>query len=311
LRPAYLLAGEEPLLRDDALEALTEAVLDGAPADFNRDRLEGATTSAARLLDAVRTLPVLGARRLVLLREPETRRAGAKGLAQAVTQAVSELAAGAAAVLVVTAERVDRRSAWVRAFADPAALVACDPPRRARELEAFLRAEADRQELDLDPRAAELLLERIGPQLLLLRQELAKAALYAGPGQRIQRSHVAEVASDVAEEPVWELTDAIGEGRSADALMLLTRMTAAGTASPLVLATLASHFRRLARVCAGGEVAGPPFVRRKLEAQARRYSSRRIVTCLRAIHQTDEALKGQGVLPPDLALERLVLGLSA
>jgi hypothetical protein len=52
-------------------------------------------------------------------------------------------------------------------------------------------------------------------------------------------------------------------------------------------------------------------VRRKLEAQARRYSSRRIVTCLRAIHQTDEALKGQGVLPPDLALERLVLGLSA
>ena len=32
--------------------------------------------------------------------------------------------------------------------------------------------------------------------------------------------------------------------------------------------------------------------------------------CLRAIHETDEALKGQGALPPDLALERLVLGLS-
>src|SRR5690606_37699533 len=41
VRPAYLLAGGEPLLRDDALAALRAAVLAGGPADFNLDRLEG------------------------------------------------------------------------------------------------------------------------------------------------------------------------------------------------------------------------------------------------------------------------------
>jgi hypothetical protein len=49
----------------------------------------------------------------------------------------------------------------------------------------------------------------------------------------------------------------------------------------------------------------------KLERQARRYTATRLVACLRAIHEVDEVLKGSGSLPPDLALERLVLGLSA
>jgi hypothetical protein len=48
----------------------------------------------------------------------------------------------------------------------------------------------------------------------------------------------------------------------------------------------------------------------KLERQARRYSPERLVSCLRAIHEVDEVLKGAGALPADLALERLVLGLA-
>jgi len=58
-------------------------------------------------------------------------------------------------------------------------------------------------------------------------------------------------------------------------------------------------------------VAGPPFVLRKLERQAGRYAPARLQSALRAIHEADLALKGQGALRPELALERLVLGLSA
>ena len=41
--------------------------------------------------------------------------------------------------------------------------------------------------------------------------------------------------------------------------------------------------------------------------QARRYAPARLRVCLEAIHDTDEALKGQGALSPEMALERLVL----
>lgn len=100
LRPAYLLAGSEDLLRDDALAALREAVLEGASADFNLDRLEGEETSAGALRDALRTLPVGAPRRLVWLREPGGRRGGAKALLDALPELVRGLAAGAPSILV-------------------------------------------------------------------------------------------------------------------------------------------------------------------------------------------------------------------
>ena len=146
---------------------------------------------------------------------------------------------------------------------------------------------------------------------MMLRQEISKLALLAGEGHEVSRSHVASGTCDVAEEPIWDLTDAIGAGRTSDAMGVLTKLLRSGAAPPLVLGALVSHFRRLLRVSSGSAVPGPPFVVKKLESQARRYNQGRLVSCLRAIHETDTALKGAGSLRPEMALERLVLGLSA
>jgi DNA polymerase-3 subunit delta len=310
VRPAYLLAGPEALLRDDARRALEDAVLAPGTRDFNLDRLEGDACTPSALEDALRALPVLAERRLVVLREPEARRRGGEPLLERLAALVPALPDPPASVLVVTAESPDGRARWVRAFGEPAARVECEAPRGQREVAAFARREAERQGVALGPGAAEALAERIGPQLLLLRQEIAKAALFAGPGRPVTAAHVAETASDAAEEPIWALTDAIGEGRLPDALELLARMQAGGAPAPAVLGALASHFRKLARLRAGGRVAAPPFAVRKLEAQARRYAPTRLRACLRALHDTDERLKGRGELPPELALERLVLALA-
>jgi DNA polymerase-3 subunit delta len=307
LRPAYLLAGEEALLRDDALEAIRLATLGAAPQDFDLDRLDGASATPGALLDAVRTLPVLAPRRLVVVRDPDPPRGG-RGLGDAIAEAVAALAPDAETVLVVVAARADARARWVKAFGK--SVVRCDPPRRGRAVAAFVAAEARRQGVALEPGAAQLLAERVGPQLLMLRQEIAKAALLAGPGHPVQRSHVASGTSQTAEEPIWDLTDAIGDGRVSDALVVLSRLQRAGAAPPLVLGSLASHFRRLLRLASGERVAGPPFVVRKLEGQARRYRRSRLLACLRAIHETDIALKGVGALRPETALERLVIALA-
>ena len=62
LRPLYLVAGPEPLLRDDALATIRAAALADASADFDCDRLEGERTPPGTLLDSIRTLPVLAPR---------------------------------------------------------------------------------------------------------------------------------------------------------------------------------------------------------------------------------------------------------
>jgi DNA polymerase-3 subunit delta len=308
IRGAYLVAGSEPLLRDLALAALRRAVLGDAPSDFHFDRIEGDATSAGALRDAVRMLPVFAPRRLVWLREPAGGRGAWKSVCEALPALVREQADGATSVLVVTAAALDRRTAWVKAFGD--AVVECEAPTQARELAAFAKRDAKRLGIAIESGTAEALVERVGASLLGLRSELEKAALLAGPGRKVSPRHVAEAVSDLAEEPVWELTDAIGEGRAGDALSVLSKLLRGGAPAPVVLGTLAGHFRKLLRLRTGGAIAAAPFVQRKLESQARRYAPARLHVCLRAIHETDEALKGQGALSPELALERLVLGLS-
>jgi DNA polymerase-3 subunit delta len=308
-RRAYLLAGAESLLREDALAAVRRSAIgDGDPA-FLVDRFDGGA-APGELLDALHTLPVIAARRLVVLVEPEGRRGSADALLDAVAGwAGADPAQPVDAVLVVAASRPDRRARWVKAFGD--AIVECDAPRSAREISAFVREEAARQEVALERGVAEALAERIGPQLQLLRMEIAKLALLAGPGEAVSRAHVGAGASVAAEEPIWDLTDAIGEGRTADALRVLARQIGAGEPPPVLLGALVSHFRRLLRVASGGEVAGPPFVRRKLASQAKRYGVARLRAALGALHETDLALKGAGALRPELALERVVIALAA
>lgn len=315
VRPAYLLAGAEPLLREDALAAIESAVLSGGPKDFNLDRLEVGRDRPGRLEEALASLPVMAERRLVVLRETEGR--GAK--LDAAWGSVIETSLGVAAstgeestsVLVVVCSKADKRNKWVKAFRGPALHVECEAPKKSRELAGFLAEEARRQGVDLDPEAAALLAERVGPQLLLLRQEIEKASLLAEPGEKVGRKHVEQAVSAVAEEPIWDLTDAIGQGRVADAVGLLSRLLSQGAAPPAILGALASHFRRLVRVGHGEPASGPPFVVRKLEQQARRYPARRLVASLRAIHRADVDLKGASVMRSERALEQLVLGLAS
>ena len=311
LRHAYLLAGEETWLREQGVAAIRAAALGEAANDFDLERLDGERTSPGRLSDALRVLPVLAERRLVVLREPEARKGKGESLAEALPGAVAELAGQRQTVLVVVAAKLDRRSAWVRAFAEPAALVACDPPKGAKAVAAFATQEARRRGIPLGAGAAEALADAVGPQLLRLTSELEKASLLAGPGQRVTRAHVLEAVSAVAEEKMWELTDAAFEGRSADALAALSRLLAAGVPAPVLLATLATQLRKLARARAGETPTGHPMVVRRIEAQARRHSLARLLAGLRDAADADERLKGRGSLPGELVLERLLLGLSS
>ena len=312
IRPAYLLAGSEPLLRDEALEAIRKAVLGGAADEFNVDRISGERLAASVLQDSVRALPVMAAYRLVEVADfnPKGKEEQREELVRALMEAVDFVKEQRETVLVVTTPKADKRLRWVKAFDDKAAQVMCEPPTKAAGLEAFVEAEAEGLGIELGRGAARQLAERIGPHLLVLRGELVKASLLAGEGKAVTRDHVLESTGDVAERAGWDLTDAIGSGRTAAAIALLARMLASGAAPEMILGLLAQHFRKLARVRAGGDIAGAPFAVGKIRDQSKRYSVRSLRLCLDRIHATDAALKGVGALSRQAAIESLVIELS-
>src|SRR5574341_526745 len=115
-----LLVGEEGRLVDRGLNCLREAVVPEAQRAFNEERLRGGEIDPARLVDSLRTLPLLGGRRLVVVREAE----------RLAPEALDALAAYAeapldSAVLALAAEKIDRRLKVWKALETAGVLVDC------------------------------------------------------------------------------------------------------------------------------------------------------------------------------------------
>ena len=253
----------------------------------------------------------MAARRLVILTEPEHMRGGGfKGSDRGSGPGVGPLRGWEGTVLVVVASKADRRSRWVKAFQDPTASVDCERAQGWEGTSTLHRVGGVPAGHRARERGRAGTRGTPGPQLMLIRQELAKVRLFAGDGESVTREHVMASAQDVAEKSIWDLTDAIGAGRTAEAISQLGDLLGAGAAGPAILGALAGHFRRLARVREGQPVSVPPFIKRKLESQAKRYSLLGLRHCLEAIHGADLALKGAGRLSPEVALESLVLDLT-
>ena len=67
--PLVCLCGQERFLIDRAVALIKETVLTSATRDFNYDVLQAKEAGVARIVSCARTLPMMGPRRLVLVRD--------------------------------------------------------------------------------------------------------------------------------------------------------------------------------------------------------------------------------------------------
>ena len=313
--PVYLVHGPERYLADRAVAALVEALLEGAPRDFNLDRFDGKGCDAERLLAAARSFPMMARRRVVLVRDAEQ-------LAPAALAKLSEYAADPAptTALVLSAEKIDLRKKAVHALRDAAKVVECKKV-YARHLPGWITRMAKAEGRRIEPDAVDALVRLVGADLALLESETRKAALLAEEGEPIAARHVRAVVADLREETVFELGDAVAGRAAGDALRILGKMIE-GNAEPLhVLWSVGKHLRTLAMaddavrqgkraVEALHAMDVREFLVEKYAGQLRRFAPGQLKRAYLAVRDADLALKSSK-LPGRLVLEKLVLDLCA
>jgi DNA polymerase-3 subunit delta len=314
-----LLVAAEASLRQRAREEIRAQVLAGASPAFDEDRFDLAASGAdpGRVLSAARTLPVLAPRRLVLVRGLEDRRA---------QRFLEELLPGylespvPSTCLLLEAERVDRRQRWVKRVAEVGQLRVLEAPRRPAELRDWIAEQLRARGKTPGSGAAVALFEAIGPELDRLGSEIDKLCLFAGERARITADDVARVTGQTRVLALYELTDAVGDGRRGDALRLLGRLLDQGEAPLALVAALASHLRRLLRAAqcrplsaraVQEQLAVHPFAAERLVEQLRRFDAPRLRGALGVLRGADEALKGAVPLASRTALEQAVLSICA
>jgi DNA polymerase-3 subunit delta len=315
LAPAYLIAGAEPFLVDQALEQIRTAARAGG---FTERELHVVDRSFrwADLQANAGNLSLFASRRILELRmaSPKPGEAGGAALCELVERGDPDCL-----LIVAVGAKLDApaaRSSWVKAFEEHGVLVEVWPVERG-ELPDWIMARARQVGVQLGADAAELLADRVEGNLLAADQEIRKLALTL-PGRAVGEAEILAAVTSSARFDVFRLSDAVLAGDSARALRVLAGLRAEGVEPTLVAWALNREIALLARVSyaqAHGEnvdnaLARLGVWRRRQPAvkqAVRRYGPPRMTQLLRQAAEVDHVIKGAALGRPWEALTELVL----
>jgi DNA polymerase III subunit delta len=236
----YLVSGDEPLLVGEAADAIRAAARAAGYAErtvFFIDR----SFAWDELRHSSQSLSLFAERRLFELRMPSGKPdKGAQQLVELAAQPPPDV------VCLVVTDRLDKKAsdaAWVRAVEKQGVWVPVWPVETAA-LPAWLRARAKMLKVEIEPAAAQLIVERVEGNLLAAKQELEKLSLLAD-GEPISADLVLRSVGDSARYDVFQLAEAAAAGDGARALRVLLGLKSEGVEPSLILWALVRELRGL------------------------------------------------------------------
>jgi DNA polymerase-3 subunit delta len=313
--PLYVLHGDEDFLKRQVLRALREIILGPEGDDLGLSTHAGDKATFAAVHDELETLPFFTQRRLVVVEGADPFVSKNR---DALEKAMGRLPSSGTLVLEVKSWPATTRLAKM---IDPAATLNCKAP-AAYKLPAWCVQWATAQHgKHLSMPAANLLVELTGPEMGQLDQELRKLAVYVGDRERIEVGDVDKLVGSSRAESTWKIFDAIGAGRSAEALAILDRLLDQGEDPLRIVGAFSLQMRRLATAArlnqqgrplsAALEEAGVlPFQAKGCEQQLRHLGRRRAERLYNWLLRINTDLRGGSPLPPRTLLERLVVQLA-
>jgi len=224
LSGAFLFYGEEEIVKQTALDRLTESV-DPVARDLNVQEFRNPTAQAVQ--EACETLPFFAENRLVICRDFQAEE-GLSLLAYAPSMPpTTTLVLYMRGKLDADAKLLEAARALQRdvLFA----------PLSENEAAQWVRQHIRDARSSIDAKTAALLVEMVGTDLVLLQNEMKKAADYAGAAPVTPEVLYACVKPN-ADPQRFQMLDALLAGKRADALRMLRQMLQSGTDSTFGLA---------------------------------------------------------------------------
>jgi DNA polymerase-3 subunit delta len=328
----YLFWGDDALSRDEVVRSFKTRLLARAGGELNLAEFHAPDLSARELIATCDTIPFLAERRLVIVhglfgwkpRAGARRRAAADGEGksessnplnaerEAFLAYLPDVAPHATLLLVEPSLTPTRREEITRQVPRSRLDVRAFPAPQGSDLERWLAKRARQRGGELGPRVATLLREHGPKSLEGLDQEVAKLVTYAG-AVPVTVDDLDELLSG-GEIIIFELLDALAEGRGDKALSSLRRLYQQGQRPEALTPQIIALYRRLL-ICrlAMAERVDPAEIQRvhgvklidKLRNQARRLPAEQLEQALEILLGFDRKLK-RSELEPESGLEVVV-----
>ncbi|MDQ2069947.1 DNA polymerase III subunit delta [Natronospira bacteriovora] len=316
LAPLYLLAGDEPLLLDEAAASIRRRVRE-AGAEERIALVAEKDFDWSRLTEEAASLSLFASKRLMELRLPGGKpgQEGAKVLTQWAERPPEDT------TLVVISGKLDRGSRnakWVKALEQAGAMVEFWPIPR-HQLPAWVQKRMAASGLSVSREAARFIAERVEGNLLAAAQEVEKLRLLLGEGQ-VSDSDVQSAVVDSARFDPFQLADAALNGETARAVRILEGLHGEGVEPPLLVWVLAREVRSLADMATGmaqgkrmEDVTRRVWASRRslVEKALQRHPAERWLALLEEAGRIDAIAKGAAPGNAWDALQRLVMAMAS
>jgi DNA polymerase III subunit delta len=250
LRPLYTLWGDEPLLAQEAADAIRAAARAVGHTERQVHTVSGAHFNWSGLIGASQAMSLFSDKQLIEIRIPSGKpgKEGSEAL-QRYCESLSD-----DVITVIHLPRLDRQqqqSAWFAALDTSGVAVRIDPIERKalpQWIAQRLAAQGQRvQGGDAGQQTLAFFADRVEGNLLAAHQEIQKLALLYPAGE-LGFEQIEAAVLNVARYDVFKLGEAVLAGQVGRALRMLDGLQAEGEAPVLVHWTLAEDIRAMRRV---------------------------------------------------------------
>jgi DNA polymerase-3 subunit delta len=307
LRSLYTLHGDEPLLVQEAADAIRAAARAQGYTERSSHTVAGAHFDWSEVLAAGGSLSLFADRQIVEIRIPSGKpgKEGSPALQQ-LAEASQGNDSTLTLVMLPRLDKMTRGGAWFSALDSFGVTVQIDPVER-QALPPWIsqRLQAQGQRVaagEEGQRTLQFFADRVEGNLLAAHQEIQKLALLYPQGE-LGFEQVESAVLNVARYDVFKLSEAVLAGQAARVQRMLDGLQAEGEAEVLVHYTLAEDIRALKRVkdAMGAGRPLPMALReqrvwglkeRLFERVLPRLSDTSLANLLYAAHQVDGIVKG-------------------
>jgi DNA polymerase III subunit delta len=307
IKPLYTLHGDEPLLIQEAADAIRAAARAAGFSERSSHTVAGAHFDWSEVLAAGGSLSLFPDKQIVEIRIPSGK--PGKDGSTAIQQLCAQSEGNADVLTLVMLPRLDkatRSGAWFAALERHGVMVALEPIERSA-LPQWLAQRLAQQDQRVKPgvegqRSLQFFADRVEGNLLAAHQEIQKLALLFPPGE-LGFEDIERAVLNVARYDVFKLSEAVLAGQRMRVQRMLDGLQAEGEAPVLVHYSLAEDIRALKRVRDAMD-AGRPLpmalreqrvwgVRERLfERVLPRLDGESLARLLKAAHQVDGIVKG-------------------
>ena len=237
VQPLYVLHGDEDFLKRQVLKKLKRCVFGPEAGDAPVTIVPGDKATFADVFDELDSVGLFTARRMVIVDNADPFVTKHRSLLE---EKVGNLSGSGVLVLDVKTWAGNTRLAKMV----PASMtVVCKAPPVYKLAAWCVQWAQSQQEKQLTAPAATHLVDLVGPDMGLLDQEIFKLAIYVGEKSRIDVADVDRLVGHSRAENIWQIFDAIAEGRNADGLAMLGRLFDQGEEPMKLMGAFGSQMR--------------------------------------------------------------------